>query len=383
MDGPLAGVKVFDLTVAGVGPWASKLLGEMGAEVIHVDAPSIGFTNALPTVRGMSLLMIICNYNKRGIFLDLKARRDRLVAYRLLESCDVFLANMRPGAVDRLGLSYDEVSKINPRIVYCLASGFGERGPMAPVPGAAPQISAFSGWSSTTGERGKPGEFFRHSAHLDFNTSAYIVEGILQGLLHRERTGIGQKIEVDMTSAAISLQTSRFAEFFATGKTPPSMGSTVTTTVPHQAFLCQDKQYIMVGVVEDDQWLRFCKAIGNEELAKDPRFASNPLRVQNRELLIPILDHVFVAKPIRWWEIRLTEAQVPNGRIRGFEELRWHPQIVENEHMVKMTTPRWGTLYVDGMPWRFSGTPGSMRPGFVPGEHTEEVLRELGMVSEG
>ncbi len=204
MGGPLTGIKVFDLTIAGVGPWASKLLGEMGAEVIHVDAPGTQPSDAPPSVQGISLMKLVGNYNKRGIILDLKAPRDREIAYRLLESCDVFLANMRPGAVDRLGLSYDKVSKINPRIVYCLASGFGERGPMAPVPGAAPQVSVFAGWCSITGERGKPGEFFRHSAHLDFNTSGYIVEGILQGLLHRERTGIGQKIEVDMTSAAIS-----------------------------------------------------------------------------------------------------------------------------------------------------------------------------------
>ncbi len=379
MAGPLTGYRVFDLTLAGVGPWAAKLLGEMGADVIHVDAPGRPLADVPPTVRGMGLLKMIANYNKRGIILDIKQPRDREVAYKLLETCDVFLANMRPGAVDRLGLGYEEASKINPRIVYCLASGYGERGPMVPVPGADPQIQTFSGWCSITGQPGRAGEFFRHFAHLDFNTSVYIVEGILQGLLHRERTGRGQKIEIAMTAAAISLQTSRYAEFFATGKTPSTMGSAVTTTVPHQAFLCQDQNYFTVGVIQEDQWPRFCNAIGKPDLSADQRFATNPQRVRNREQLIPILEEVFRTKPVRWWEIKLTEAKVPHGRVLSFEDLRWHPQVLENEHMTRMETPRWGTFYTDSMPWRFSEAQESLRPGFLPGEHTEEVIKELGM----
>lgn len=379
MPGPLTGYRVFDLTLAGVGPWAAKLLGEMGAEIIHIDAPGINLPDVPPTIRGIGLLKMIANYNKRGMILDLKNPSDRQIAYKLLEKSDVFLENMRPGAVSRLGLDYETVSQINPKIVYLDASGYGQTGPMVPVAGADPQIQAFSGWCSITGQPGRQGEFFRHFAHLDYNTSVYIVEALLMGLLHRERTGRGQKIEVAMTAAAMSLQTSRLAEFYATGKTPPSMGSATVTTVPHQAFLCQDQKYLTVGVVREEQWHRLCKAIGKDELASDARFATNSLRVQNREQLIPILEEVFKSKPIRWWEIKLTAAKVPNGRVLSFEELRWHPQVRENDLMVEMKTPRWGTFLTEGMPWRFSETPGSMRPGFMPGEHTQEVIKEMGL----
>ncbi len=382
MAGPLSGYRVFDLTLAGVGPWAGKLLGALGADVIHVFAPDVQLPDVPPTINGYGMLKMIANYNKRGITLDLKSPKDKAIALKLLERSDVFLENMRAGVVGRLGLDYDTISKINPRIVYCSSSGWGQGGPMSHLPAGDSVIQTFGGWTSVTGQPGKAGEFFRHWAHLDYNTSVYIVEGILQGLLHRERTGRGQKIELTMLGAAMSLQTSRLAEFFATGKTPSRMGSGNTTTVPHQAFLCQDGRWLMLGVVQEEQWPRLCRAIGKEELIADPRFATNPLRVQQRDALIPILEDVFSTKPVRWWEIRLSEAMVPHGRALSFDSLRWHPQVTENQHMVQMETPRWGTFYTEGLPWRFSETPGRTFRAPWLGEHTREIVEELGMAGE-
>jgi crotonobetainyl-CoA:carnitine CoA-transferase CaiB-like acyl-CoA transferase len=381
MPGILEGIRVFDLTIAAVGPWASKLLGEMGADVIKVEAPEGELSHVIPPpIKGTAVLYISANFNKRHIVLDLKQEGDRATALKIIEKSDVFIQNMRPGAVERLGLGYDVISQVNPRLIYVAASAYGRTGPMAKEAGIDPNLQAFSGWCSITGQPGGQGEMFRHLAHLDINTSSMIVEAVLQGLLAREKTGKGQKIEIEMLAAALSLQTSRIAEYFATGDQPQPMGSATTTTVPHQAFLCEDQKYIAVGVVQEDQWPRFCRALKLEELANDPRFATNPKRVEHRAALIPLLEERFRTKPVAWWVIRLTKEQVPNSRIMDFEALRYHPQVLQNEQFVELQTPHWGALTVDGVPWKFSKTPaGPIRPGGLKGEHTEEVLCELGI----
>jgi len=382
MPGILDGIRVFDLTIAAVGPWASKLLGELGADVIKVEAPEGELSHVIPPpIKGTAVLYISANFNKRHIVLDLKQEGDRAIALKILEKSDVFIQNMRPGAVERLGLGYDVVAQLNPRLVYVAASAYGRTGPMAKEAGIDPNLQAFSGWCSITGQPGGQGEMFRHLAHLDINTSSMIVEAVLQALLAREKTGKGQKIEIEMLAAALSLQTSRVAEYFATTEQPQPLGSAVTTTVPHQAFLCEDQKYLAVGVVQEEQWPRFCQAVKLEELHNDPRFVTNPKRVEHRAELIPLLEERFRTKPAAWWAIRLTKERVPNSRSMDFEALRYHPQVVQNRHIIDLVTPHWGTLSVDGVPWRFSKTPaGPIRPGGLKGEHTEEVLRELGLI---
>ena len=376
MAKPLSGVRVFDITLAGVGPWASKLLGELGADVVHIEAPGRTF-RIPPNFDGLSIVHVTTNNNKRSAMLDLKDTKHREAAYRLLRDCDVFLENMRPGVMSRLGLDYETVSEINPQIVYLSASGYGQTGHMVPRPGADGQIQAFGGWTSITGPEGEDLEFFRHFAHLDFNTSQCIVQGILMGLFARSRTGKGQKIEVAMLAAAMSLQSTRFAEFFATGETPPRLGSAASTTAPHQAFRCQDQRYLSVGVVQEEQWAALCEAIVRADLAEDPRFDSNRKRVEHRSELASILEEVFASKPLRWWEIRLTQAGVPNGRFLFWDDLKDHPQVLENGAMHLTETEHFGPLYHEGAPWQFSKSDYiDVRPAPLPDEHTEELLRE-------
>ncbi len=381
MPGILEGIRIFDLSIAAVGPWAAKLLGELGADVIKVEAPDGELSHYIPPpIKGSAVLYISANFNKRHIVLDLKQEADRAIALKIIEKSDVFIQNMRPGAVERLGLGYDVVSQINPKLIYVSASAYGRTGPMAREAGVDPTVQAFSGWCSVTGQSGSQGEMFRHFAHLDINTSSMIVEAVLQALLAREKRGRGQNIEIEMVSAALSLQTSRLAEYFATKQQPKPMGSAVTTTVPHQAFMCEDQKYIAVGVVSEDQWPRFCRAVKAEELIDDPRFITNPKRVEHRQELVPILEARFQTKPVAWWMIRLTKEQVPHSRLQDFEALRYHPQVLQNEHIVEMDSPHWGRLSVDGVPWKFSHTPaGPVRPGGLKGEHTQEVLREFGI----
>jgi crotonobetainyl-CoA:carnitine CoA-transferase CaiB-like acyl-CoA transferase len=382
MAGILDGIRVFDLTVAAVGPWATKLLGELGADVIKVEAPG---GDALshgvpPKIKGSSVLYISGNYNKRMIELNLKNEADRATALNIVEQSDVFVNNMRPGAVERLGLGYDIASRVNPKIVYLVASAYGRVGPMAQEAGIDPTVQAFCGWCGITGLENGSGEMFRHLAHIDLTTATIVTQAVLQGLLARERTDKGQRIEVEMLSAAMAIQTNRFAEYFATGVQPRPLGSAASTTVPHQAFECEDSRYIAVGVVNEDQWPGFCRALKLDDLITDARFVSNPLRVQNRAELIPILAARFKTKPAAWWILRLTREKVPNGPFLTFDELRYHPQVLANGHIVEIDTPHWGKLSVDGLPWKFERTPaGRIRAGGLPGEHTAEVLAELGI----
>jgi crotonobetainyl-CoA:carnitine CoA-transferase CaiB-like acyl-CoA transferase len=382
MAKPLDGIRVFDLTVAAVGPWATKLLGAMGADVIKVEAPGGDqLSHAVPPrIKGNSVLYISANHNKRMIELDLKQEADRAIALRILEKSDVFVNNMRPGAVERLGLGHEVVTKVNPRIIYVLASAYGRSGPMATEAGVDPTVQAFCGWCSITGPEHGRGEMFRHLAHIDLTTATTITQAVLEALIARERTGKGQRIEIEMLTAAMALQTTRLAEYFATGAQPKPLGSASPTTAPHQAFECADKQFVAIGVERDEQWPAFCRAMKLPELIADQRFASNPMRVCNRAALVEILEKHFKSKPAAWWMIRLTNEKVPNGPMMSFDQLRYHPQVRHNEHIVEIDTPHWGRLNVDGLPWQFSRTPaGPIRAGGKPGEHTAEVLAELGI----
>jgi crotonobetainyl-CoA:carnitine CoA-transferase CaiB-like acyl-CoA transferase len=381
----LDGIRVFDLTLAAVGPWATKLLGALGADVIKVEAPGGDrLSHAVPPmIKGNSVLYISANHNKRMIELDLKKEADRAIALKIIEKSDIFVQNMRPGAVERLGLGYAVVSKINPRMIYLAASAYGRIGPMAGEAGIDPTVQAFCGWCGITGPEHGRGEMFRHLAHLDITTSTTIVQAVLQALIARERTGRGQLIEIEMLTAAMALQTTRLAEYFATGQQPAPLGSAAATTAPHQAFECEDDRYLAIGVERDEQWPGFCRALKLDELISDPRFATNPLRVTHRTELIPIVGERLKSKPAAWWMIRLNKERVPNGPFLTFEQLRAHSQVVANDHIIEIDTPHWGSMHVDGLPWKFELTPsGPIRAGGKPGEHTAEILAELGIVDD-
>ncbi len=381
----LESIRVFDLTIAAVGPWATKLLGALGADVIKVEAPGGDrLSHAVPPmIKGNSVLYISANHNKRMIELDLKQEADRAIALKIIEKSDVFVQNMRPGAVERLGLGYDVVAKVNPRMIYVAASAYGRVGPMAGEAGIDPTVQSFCGWCGITGPEHGRGEMFRHLAHLDITTATTITQAILQALIARERTGRGQLIEIEMLTAAMALQTTRLGEYFATGEQPPPLGSAASTTAPHQAFECEDHRYLAIGVERDEQWPGFCRALKLDDLLADPRFATNPLRVEHRLELTRILEERFKTKPAAWWMIRLNKERVPNGPFLTFEELRRHPQVVANDHIVEMETPHWGRMQVDGLPWKFERSPaGPIRAGGRPGQHTAEVLRELGIVDD-
>lgn len=381
MPGPLEGIRVFDLTIYMVGPWAAVQLGALGADVIHIEQPNVDpstlSASVPPRINGTSIGFITWNMNKRGLFLDLKSQEDRATAYELMKTCDVFMINMRTGTADRLGLGYEAVSAINPQIVYCSITGFGESGPMATRPGADGQMQYFSGFWSTNGAKGGEREIYRHFTQMDGSTGNYAAQAILMGLLARKRTGRGQRIEVSMLRATTALQTARMGEYLATGDLAKPLGSASFATAPDEAFFCEDSQWIGVSATNDRDWKALCKVLRCEELIDDPRFASNLDRVQNREELSGLLAPLFEAKPQYHWMMQLTRAGVPCGYPMRFDQLRYHPQVTENDYIIDTDTSAWGHVYTGGPPWHFSSTPAQWIGTALPGEHTGDILDEI------
>jgi len=375
--GSLAGVRVLDISGLGVGPVTGLFLAELGAEVIKVEPPhgDLALT-VLPRQRGTSALYISANLCKRGVILNLKDPCDVERAYRLAERSDVFLENFRVGVVERLGLGYKVLSERNARLIYCSLSGFGPQGPLALLPSVDPYIQAFSGFASLNGSPGSRGESLRNIGFIDLNTSALTVPAILAALIARESTGMGQHIVASMLEAAVALQMSRIAEFFATGHSPVPSGSGVPYSVPDQAFRVRDG-YLAVSVRTQAEWERLCRALGQEALLDDPRYRTLSARLAHRRALMAHLEQVFHTYPAAWWIKVLTQADVPCGRFHTYDEMCLHPQVRMNSLMAELPTPHWGTVRVAGLPWSFSLTPGVLRSGPLPGSDTAEVLAEV------
>jgi crotonobetainyl-CoA:carnitine CoA-transferase CaiB-like acyl-CoA transferase len=380
MTGPLNGVKVFDLTVWMVGPWASMQLGSLGADVIHIEQPGVPLSalgaGVPPTINGTSVGYVTWNMNKRGLALDLKREEGRQTAYDVIKTCDVFLINMRPGVAKRLGVDYETLKQINPSIIYCSLTGWGETGPMIKRPGADGQIQGFSGFWSINGQEGEEGEFYRHFAQLDAITGNYAAQAILMSLLSRKKSGEGQFIEVPMIKAAVSVQQLPIFDFLQTGEIPKPIGSRSRWNAPDQVFLCEDMNYIGISVTSDDEWHSFCKVLDRRDLTEDENYKTNYQRLKNIHQLVDLLNPIFIKKPLIYWLRVLSKENIPCGYSLRFEHLKHHTQVVENKYIVQIETDEWGRLYTGGPPWHFSKTPAEWRRPPLPGEHSDEIIAE-------
>ncbi|MSQ27624.1 MAG: CoA transferase [Dehalococcoidia bacterium] len=381
MPGPLAGIRVFDLTMWMVGPWASTQLGALGADVIHIEHPNVDWgtlgAGVPPRVNGTSIGYIAWNMNKRSLFLDLKTAEDRAIAHALLKTCDVFLINMRPGVAERLGMGYEQLAAINPRLVYCSITGWGGDGPMADRPGADGYANYFTGFWSVNGRPGGRREVYRHFTQMDGTTGLLAAQAVLMALLARRRTGRGQRIDMNMVQASAALQATRLAEFLASGNAAEPLGSAAYATAPDQAFECEDRLYVGVSVTSEAEWAAFCGLMERPDLMADARFSTNVERVKHREALAALLEPVFRSKPQYYWMEYLGRAGIPCGYPLRFEQLRYHQQALENGYLVRPETSGWGRIYSGGPPWSFSETPATWTGTPMPGEHTWAILDEL------
>lgn len=379
--GALDGVRVFDLTQWGVGPWASMQLGALGADVIHIEQPDADWASLAatipPTINGTSIGYIAFNMNKREFSLDLKSPEHRKNAYELLKTCDVFLVNMRPGVPERLGVDYETVSQVNPRIVYCTVTGWGESGPMAPLPGADQQAQYVTGFASSTGAEGGRPEIYRHYTQADFTTGNYAAQSIIMALLARQRTGRGQRIHLSMLRAVTAWQSARIGEFLVSGEAPQPRGSASQATAPDRAFLCLDDQWVGVAATSDAEWRAFCDVIGRPDLPSDGRFLTNSDRLEHRHELSEILEPIFRGRTRAHWLHYLDQRGVPCGSLMGWDSIRYHQQARENRYIIDVETAAWGSVTTGGPPWHLSRTPARWEGTCFPGQHDDEILAEL------
>ncbi len=368
---PLDGIRVIDLSRVLAGPYASLLLADMGAEVIKVEEPGRGDdTRAWPPFQGgEATYFMSVNRGKKSLTLDLKHPEGKTILGRLLAGADVLLENFRPGTLERLGFGDAAVRAVNPRLVYCSISGFGESGPEAGRPGYDLIVQGESGIMDITGfPDGPPVKVGNSIADLAAGTMA--AHGIVLALFARERTGEGQKVEIAMVEVMAALLTYHGQAYFATGKSPGRRGNQHPSIVPYEVFRAADG-YLTVGVANNSLWARFCQAIGAAELTADPRFDTEARRVENRETLVPLLGRVFEQAPVAHWLERLGRAGVPAGKIKSVGE------VLESEHLrargtvVSLAHPTAGPMRMVGPAIRLSATPGEAAgPAPLLGEHT-------------
>lgn len=375
----LSGVRIVDLTQMLAGPYGSMVLADLGAEVIKIEDPHGGDPTRRigpPFVEGESGYFLSINRNKRSVALDLRTFDGRQVLYDLVKVSDVVFNNFRPGTMDRLRCDYETLKGINPQLIYCSLTGFGETGPYRDRPAFDLAIQAISGAMSITGEPGRPP--VRMGIPMgDLGGSLFCALAIAAALYAREKSGTGRRIDVGLMDCMVSLLTYVGQYYLINGKVPAPIGSAHQSVVPYQAFATKD-MYIVVAVFVEKFWHAFCEVLGAERLADDPRFADNDRRAENRQELIPILEEVFRTKPGDEWLRLLSEAGVPCSRINTLDRVFSAPQVAARDMVVEVDHPRAGRLRSIGHPTKVS--PERARPlraAPLLGQHTEEVLKDV------
>ncbi len=362
----LAGLRVLELTQVMAGPFCGQVLGDMGADVVKVEPPDGDSTRQ---ALGATAFLAV-NRNKRSIALDLKSEEHRAVLHRLVRDADVVLENYRPGVAAKLGAGWEELSAINPRLIYASVSGFGQTGPYAQRPGYDLIAQGLSGVMSVTGE--PDGDPVKCGIPIgDLSAGLFCAVAILSAVIARGRTGQGQRIDTSLFEGALALSIWETAELWSTGDVPQPHGSAHRVTAPYQALRTADG-HITVGGNNQKLWTKLCEAIGRPELVDDPRFASNDDRMANRPELVRELD--LSGRTTGEWVATLTEAGVPCGPIHDYRQVFDDPHTQAREMEVQIDGVR-----MLGIPVKLSGTPGAIRRTAPQvGEHTAEVLREAG-----
>lgn len=378
--GPLSGVKVIELAHIMAGPVCGMMLADMGADVIKVEKPTGDDTRRMvpPEIGGEAAAYMMMNRNKRGIALNLKEPEALAVLRKLLTEADVVIENYRKGTMERLGLGYEELQKINPKLIYCEISGFGRSGPYADRGGFDLIAQGMSGLMSITGEGpGRPP--VKVAAPIsDINAGILAAMAVSAAYSHALKTGQGQKVDTSLFEAAIVQTYWQSAFAFATDTTPQPLGSAHPLNAPYQCFATADG-WINIGAANQTNWMRFLTVIGAEELNDDPRFATNAARMTNLSELVPILEDVLKTENTAVWLDRLEEGKVPAGPVMTIPQMHRDPQALAREMIVEVDHAVAGPVKAIGHPVKYSSTPVKItRAAPCLGQHTREVLSEYG-----
>ncbi|MHA2393061.1 MAG: CaiB/BaiF CoA transferase family protein [Promethearchaeota archaeon] len=380
MTRPLEGIRILDLSRALAGPYCSMMLADMGAEVIKVEMPERGDDSRAwgpPFLEGESAYFMSVNRNKKSITLNLKKEKAIEIIHKLIKQSDILLENFRPGTMEKLNLSYNEVKEINPMIIYCSISGFGQDGPYRLFPGMDQVLQGMGGLMSITGEPNGP-PIKVGVAVADIAGGMFAAFGIMVALFNRQKSGKGQKIDNSLLDNQIAWLTYRAGSFFMSGEIPKPLGSGHPVIVPYQAFKATDS-YFNLAVGNDQLWRKFCEAVGLESIMEDPNYATNSMRVKNREELIKIIENLISTKKTEEWLKILNDAGIPCGPIYTMDRLFSDPQVLHRNMVQELEHPKAGKIKVTGVPIKFSDTQGEiLTPPPVLGQHTSEILQELG-----
>jgi crotonobetainyl-CoA:carnitine CoA-transferase CaiB-like acyl-CoA transferase len=359
-------------------------LAEMGADVVKVEQPGSGDVSRTlydPRPGGDSVVFLTVNRNKRSLALDLGRPEGAAAFRRLAAGADVVVEAYRGGVAERLGVDYARLAPLNPRLVYCSLSAFGPTGPWRDKPGLDMLAQALGGLMAITGER-DGGPVLCGAPVVDTMGALMAGQGVLTALLHRERTGQGQRVDVSLLNATLLAHAARLSVFLATGQEAGPQGSAHPYLVPFQAFPARDG-WIYVAVWVERLWPPFCAAVGRPELAGDPRFATRAVRLAHRDALVALLEPVFRERTVKEWIAALEAEDVLCAPVNRYADLPHDPQVVASGMIVEETHPRAGRFRTLAPPVAFSATPGGIRtPAPALGEHSEAVLAEAGLAPE-
>ena len=389
MTGALDDIKVVDLSRVLAGPWSTQNLADLGADVIKIERPGVGddtrswgppFVSHTEGDAQDAAYFFCANRNKRSLTLDFTTDKGREILIKLIAQADVLIENYKVGGLKKYGLDYDSLSRINPRLIYCSITGFGQDGPYADRPGYDALVQAMGGLMSVTGEPDDvPGVGPQKVgvAVVDILTGLYSTNAILAALLHRAKSNQGQHIDIALLDVQVAALANQSGNYLLSGSVPQRMGSAHPSIVPYQPFACEDG-HVMLAIGNDGQFTSLCRAAGQAAIASDERFATNAMRVRHRAELLEVLTPLMKQHSVeRWCELAQQEG-FPCGPINTIDRVFRDPQVRAREMQIQMNSPSYGALDLVASPMRLSASPVSYRraPPSL-GQDTHEVLREL------
>ncbi|MBN1692699.1 MAG: CoA transferase [Dehalococcoidales bacterium] len=386
---PLEGIKVLDFSIAVAAPFGAVMLADMGAEVIKVERVQ-GEAQRLGLPAGMDDYLdtseveklpekadwMAFNRGKKDLAIDIRSAEGKEIVLKLAKETDVVIQSFRPGVAERLGIGYTDISKINPEVIYCSFSGYGETGPVAHRAGGDMWSQAMSGMVSVIGYKGGAPQMIPFPA-CDHAGGMLVAYAVMTALLVRERTGVGQALTVNNLNAALYLQYSSFAEYLTEGKMPYKVGRSYQPP-PFGPFRAKDGDVLTIFGT-GPMWPKFCKVVGVEHLADDPRFSNDEARMKNREEIGKLLDEAFSKKTRGEWAQIFRDAKMRCDPCLTYDEVIAHPQLAANDMIFTAKHPKRGEIKMLGLPVKLKKTPGKPQgPSPALGQHTEEILLKLG-----
>jgi formyl-CoA transferase/CoA:oxalate CoA-transferase len=379
MPQPLEGLKILDFTRVLAGPFATMILGDLGAEVIKAEPLNGDEARTWPPIleKGESGYFLSLNRNKKSITLNLKDPRAKDIVYKLAREIDIVIENFTPGVVKRLGIDYASLAQQNPGLIYCSISGFGQHGPYRDKRAYDPIIQGMTGIMSITGERdGSPVKI--GIPITDLVAALYAVIAIQSAYIHKTQSGQGQYLDIALYDSMVSMLTIMAMQFFATQQDPGRWGLDHIHRVPAKAFETKDGHYVQVAATNEVMYPKFCELLGLTELIDDPRFNTNAKRVANRDEIMPLFEEKMRAKTRDEWLQVFEEAKLPCGPILNFNEVFADQNVLDRDMLFTQEHPIEGLIKQLGFPYKFSQTPAEakLRPPLL-GEHNEEILKYL------